>query len=66
MLLKGVGRDRSWRMSGSAGRTHEAAAIASRQGNQRRHLFSVCARSVTKFMRRTSKKDWADALKKRV
>ena len=46
-------------------RAHEAAAIAARQGNQQRHLFSICARSITKFMRRTSNKDWKDALKKR-
>lgn len=46
-------------------RAHEAAAIASRQAHQRRHMFSICARSITKFMRRVPKKDWADALKNR-
>ena len=46
-------------------RAQEAAAIVSRQSNQRRHLFSICARSTTKFMRRTSKKDWTDALRNR-
>ena len=46
-------------------RAHEAAAIAVRQSNEREHLFSICARSISKFMRRVPKKDWLDSQRKR-
>lgn len=55
----------SKRESEDAARAHEMAALVMRQGNQKEHLFSICARSISKFIRRSSNKDWAEATKRR-
>lgn len=44
---------------------HEAAATALRQSNQQAHTFSICARSISKLLRRVPEKDWDEALARR-
>ena len=44
---------------------HEHAATALRQHNMRYHSFSVCARSVSKLLRRVPYKDWKEASTRR-
>ena len=46
-------------------RLRDMATAVLRQGNQKQHSFSICARSIARFVRRVSEKDWAEAVKKR-
>lgn len=64
--LQGRGKDRQAERHAEAElRAQEVAATALRQNNMRAHTFSVCARSISKLLRRVPVKDWNEATARR-
>ena len=63
---RGLIRNKEKKAEKILGLTRDDGAMSLRQANQQIYPFSICARSVSMYMRRMSSKDWAELLAKKM